>query len=49
MTLAENLETRLSINNVLDRERTLAAFNSNVDYVAPGRTFMASLRYNFKL
>lgn len=49
MTLAENFETRLSINNVLDKERTLAAFNSTANYVNPGRTFMASLRYNFKL
>jgi len=49
MTLAKNFDTRLSVNNVLDKERTLAAYSGPTNYVNPGRTFMVSLRYNFQL
>lgn len=48
-TIGKNLDARLTVNNVLDKERALAAFNNTTDYVSPGRTFMASLRYNFQL
>jgi len=48
-TLAEQLQLSLTINNVLDKERRLREYVGGTHYVAAGRTFMASLRYDFQL
>jgi vitamin B12 transporter len=47
MALLENLDTRLTVTDALDNDRKLSEFRNNTAYVNPGRTFMASLRYNF--
>lgn len=49
MTLARDFTVRLSVDDLLDKKRELANFNDPVNYITPGRTFMASLRYDFRL
>lgn len=48
-TLAEQFHLNLAVNNVLDKERRLREYIGDTHYVAPGRSFMASLRYDFQL
>ncbi len=47
--LAKRVDLNLTINNVLDKEIRLREYFGGPKYVAPGRTFMASLRYDFQL
>jgi vitamin B12 transporter len=49
VTLAENFVTRLTVSNVLDEKREQAVYSAPVNYVTSGRTFMASVRYEFQL
>lgn len=48
-TLAEQLHLNLSVNNVLDKEKRLREYSPGTSYITPGRTFMASVRYDFQL
>lgn len=48
-TLAKGVDLNLTINNVLDKEIRLREYFGGSNYVAPGRTFMASLRYDFQI
>ncbi|MDI9243611.1 TonB-dependent receptor [Marinobacter sp. CHS3-4] len=47
--LTKGLELRLSVENVLDKERKLGTYIAPINYVNAGRTYMASLRYDFQL
>ena len=48
-TLAQGWQLLLTVDNVLDNEYATAKRYDNVDYVAAGRTVMASVRYDFSL
>lgn len=47
--LFERLSIDLAVNNVLDKEGELRKYQDGVNYITPGRTFMASVRYEFGL
>lgn len=46
--LAPGWRVSLNVNNVLDNEYATAKRFDNTDFIAAGRTFMASVRYDFK-
>jgi vitamin B12 transporter len=48
-TLAEQLHLKLTVNNMLDKEKRLREYSEGISYITPGRTFMASVRYDFQL
>lgn len=45
---AENWSTRLTVDNVLDKEYTTARQSADVDYISAGRTAFLSVRYDIR-
>ncbi|MFW5824194.1 MAG: TonB-dependent receptor plug domain-containing protein [Marinobacter sp.] len=47
--LLEKLSIDLAVNNVLDKEGQIREYQDGVNYITAGRTFTASVRYEFGL
>ncbi|MFO8142001.1 MAG: TonB-dependent receptor [Marinobacter sp.] len=47
ITLGRGWSTKFTLDNVLDEEHKLAQYNSSTFYIGAGRTYMATIRYDF--